>query len=160
MSCIVNPDLCPKDGITKNCTKQILDLCPAKNYKEFKKCLTEHKSDLKKRGCYYNWDNLPDCFLCNLLANSQPPYANSNLSSICTNASFGPKICENAVWLGQAFDLPLNCCKWNLPPPPPPPPPINKKAVIIGSLGGLFVIIVIGLIIWLVVRNKSKKKIK
>ena len=151
MACIVNPDLCPKDKISARCQQAIQDKCVNDKHEpnKFAHCLKTNQTELLQAGCS-NLNNLPNCFFCNLWAN----ISDSDLTSVCAISGFSKKDCENAEF-GQAFDTPLNCCKWNLPPPPPGFFSGGKK--IAGILGGLLFMIITGLIIWIVVRKKSKK---
>jgi hypothetical protein len=156
MTCIVNPDLCPSGAIPDSCTKKIKSLCSTSNYKNIGECLKNNKDALKDARCF-DLDNLENCFMCNFLANT----SNFNLSSVCAQSGLSQNSCENANF-GQLFDPPLNCCKWTLPPLPPLPPDFPygiRTAGIFWRIvfGGLFFMIVIGLIIWLILRKKSKK---
>lgn len=161
MSCIANPDLCPSGQNSETCKEGIQSICGAKkDLDTWLTCIQENAPTLQKNpyNCY-DLEKLEDCTACNLLSTSGPPFSDPNLSDFCNKiGQLGPTICEV-----PGRDYATSCCKWKAASPSPPPSPspgttapVSGKWVGIGILGSLLFVLGIGVLIWLVVRKRSK----
>ena len=184
MSCIVNPDLCPSGQISKSCKKGITTLCGPidwKNTDKLLRCLQTKAPKLKAEpwNCY-DLEKLPSCLECSLWT-TDPVLP--NLGSFCNTFSslpfnMGPTACESAIppsgspscckWIGPTCGntnckVGQKCCAGNKCDYScggggggGGSTPISGKWVRISIVGGLLFTLVIGVVIWLIVRKKSK----
>jgi len=163
MTCTSNlSNLCP-NKIEPSCLTELMSLCGSTTSpSDFMQCLNANQETLLKNKCS-NLNKLQDCFYCSLL------------ESAATNAAGESSLCEWPNLFGKESCLGMNlggakCCKWTPPSQPPsqppyqptPPiyPPTTSFSATSALLAGFVAIIVSGLIvliIWLIVRKKSKR---
>jgi hypothetical protein len=117
-------------------------------------CIQNNKDTLQNKYNCYNLDKLQDCFYCSLLEN------------VATNVAGGPSLCEWPNLAGGkesclGMNIGAKCCKWTPQPTPPIYPPTTSYSAVFGwMLLGFVVSGIIVLIIWLIVRKKSKRSHK